>query len=516
MARVWGFDIGTTSIGWAAIEHGFTSGTGRILGMGVRIFPEARDPDGTPLNQSRRQKRMARRQLRRRRERRRALNQMLADTGLLPPFSKEKSSDWSRIMALPPLPIRARALNERIELHELGRALYHLAKRRHFRGRDLEESYVPNVEDAVEKAAGDARERTIADIGATGNTLGQMLAATPQHERSRGVHALRSHVAEEFERLWTAQAKHHPMLSDTLKAHVADIIFAQKPVFWRKSTLGQCPLMPGEELAPKGSWLSQQRRMLEKLNNLEIASANRRPLDAEERAAVLAKLQTQASMTWGGVRSALKPLYAARGETGMEKRLRFNLELGGEPKLLGNPLEAKLAVVFDDRWATHPHRQAIRDAIHRRLWSADYDEVGTQRVVILPAKERERRRAEATRTLTDDFGLSEAETEALAALALPTGWEPFSTRALEAILPELERGERFGTLMMSPSAQHGARRPSPTAKHRPVKCSTVCPAPLGRSCRTDAVTQPRRTGSRQSAILPSCGRRTSCARSSTT
>ena len=450
MVKIWGFDIGTTSVGWAVIEYDVAAAIGRILGMGVRIFPEARDPDGTPLNQTRRQKRMARRQLRRRRERRKALNQMLADAGLLPSFSKDKVSEWAQIMALPPLPIRARALEERIEPHELGRALYHLAKRRHFKGRDLEESETPETEDAEEKAASNARERTTAELKAAGETLGQMLAATPPHQRSRGVHALRSHVADEFERLWAAQAKYHPTLTDTLKSHVADVIFAQKPVFWRKSTLGQCRLMPGAELAPKGSWLSQQRRMLEKLNNLEIASGNRRPIDAEERAAILAKLQTQASMTWGSIRSALKPLYAARGEKGMEQRTRFNLELGGERILLGNPLEAKLAAVFGETWEAHPYQQAIRDAIHRRLWAADYGEVGTQRVVILSAKERERGRKAAAHSLIADFGISEAQAEALAALKLPTGWEPFSVRALEIILPELERGERFGTLMMSP------------------------------------------------------------------
>ncbi|MDR2857040.1 MAG: hypothetical protein LBV50_04240, partial [Novosphingobium sp.] len=81
MARIWGFDIGTTSIGWAVIEYDVTRALGRILGMGARIFPEARDPDGTPLNQTRRQKRMMRRQLRRRRERRKALNRLLAEAG---------------------------------------------------------------------------------------------------------------------------------------------------------------------------------------------------------------------------------------------------------------------------------------------------------------------------------------------------------------------------------------------------------------------------------------------------
>ena len=480
MAQVWGIDIGVTSIGWAAIDD--APGREPIKGMGVRIFPEARDAEGTPLNQTRQRKRLTRRQFRRRRERRKTLNQMLGEAGLLPPFSKEKGSGWSRVMAMPPLPIRARALEEPVEPHELGRALYHLAKRRHFKGRDLEESDAPDKDADARKAEG-ARERTSAALAASGQTLGQMLAAKGPRERTRGAHAQRSDVAAEFERLWQAQAKHHPSLDAALKSRVADVIFAQKPVFWRKSTLGECRLMPGGELAPKGSWLSQQRRMLEKLNNLEIASGNRRPLDAGERAAILGKLQTQASMSWGSVRKALKPPFAARGEPEMQAGVRFNLELGGEPALLGNPLESKLSAIFGDTWTDHPHRQAIRDAVHRLLWSADYGEVGTQRVVILSPGEREAGRAKAARRLAEDFGVTPAQADALAALRLPAGWEPYSTEALRSILPELERGERFGALMVSPEhaswrdamfpARHAPtgeelrRLPSPARRKRP-------------------------------------------------
>ena len=43
---------------------------------------------------------------------------------------------------------------------------------------------------------------------------------------------------------------------------------------------------------PKGSWLSQQRRMLGELNNLSIVGGNLRPLDSEERAAILEKRET--------------------------------------------------------------------------------------------------------------------------------------------------------------------------------------------------------------------------------
>src|SRR5208283_2294839 len=112
-------------------------GSGQIQRLGARIFPEARDVDGTPLNQQRRAKRMMRRQLRRRRQRRRSLNDLLAAHGLLPAFG---SPEWARVMAADPYALRDRGLAAPLAPHELGRALYHLSKRRHFKERDLAES----------------------------------------------------------------------------------------------------------------------------------------------------------------------------------------------------------------------------------------------------------------------------------------------------------------------------------------------------------------------------------------
>lgn len=457
MARIFGFDIGTTSIGFAVINYEQEADAGSILRLGVRIFPEARDPDGTPLNQQRRQKRMMRRQLRRRRMRRRLLNETLCTAGLLPPFG---SSEWPTVMGLDPYELRKRGLVERLDPYEVGRALYHLAHRRHFSGRDLaepeEEAAGERMDENVaadEKAAKSGREATLRTLRDQKTTLGAWLAAREPRERKRGIHAHRSTVREEFETLWTAQATHHPPMRDPqvgLKAKIEDAIFAQRPVFWRRNTLGECRFVPDGTLCPKGSWLSQQRRMLEKLNNLALATGNLRPLDPEERAAILAKLQTQTSMTWGAVRTALKPIYRARGESGAERRLRFNLELGGEGKLLGNAVEARLATIFGESWAAHLHKQAIREAVHERLWAADYGEIGRQRVVILPTEVRAKRRAAAAQSFISDFAVSANQAEALGKLALPSGWEPYSAEALKAFLPRLEKGIRFGTLVNGP------------------------------------------------------------------
>ena len=445
MPLVFGLDIGTTSVGFAVIDHDSELATGKIHRLGVRIFPEARDPKGVPLNQERRQARLRRRQLRRRRERRRLLGDQLCAAGLLP---SRNSPDWDRAMKRDPYDLRRRAFEgDALSPHEIGRAIYHLAQRRHFRGRDIDEvsDAADNAaDDADEKKATSAREQTVQALKREGKTLGAWLAARGPHVRKRGEHATRDIVEDEFDTVWM------PLVPESFRSSVRDAIFVQRPVFWRLNTLGKCRFVPDAPLCPKGTWLSQQRRMLEKLNNLALAGGNQRFLDPEERQAILSRLQTQASMTWPGVRQALAPVYRARGEPGEERALKFNLEEGGEKKLLGNPVEAKLAGIFGDDWPDHPRKQEIRDSLPQRIWQADYEQVGDQRVVILPRAERAARRVELVQDFVSEFGLSDDQATKIETLKLPSGWEPYSVEALQAMLPHLEDGVRFGELVIGP------------------------------------------------------------------
>ncbi len=446
MKTIFGFDIGTTSIGWAVIRVSDEVDKGSIIALGVRIFPEARDPDGTPLNQQRRLARHIRRQVSRRRGRRRDLNSFLAEHGFLPTFG---GPEWADAMALDPYQLRHQGLARELSAYELGRALYHLSKRRHFRGRDLEEVGAEETkEKADEKEAKSAREKLVKALKDTGQTLGGYLSSLPPGERKRGHHALRENVLSEFRVLIDKQSEFNPQLRDPIfVACLEETIFAQRPVFWRENTLGQCRLMPGAELAPKASWLSCQRRMLEAVNNIEIAGGNRRPLLPEERKALLDVLQTQASMSWGGVRKALAPIFKARGET--TTKLRFNLEEGGSTKLEGNLLEAKLAAIFGQAWVDHPHKQAIRDAASDRLRASDYSKVG-KRIVILRENERQARRKAAAESFARDFGASPSQVAMLEELTFPSAWDKFSSQAIRALLPELEHGTRLGALLVGP------------------------------------------------------------------
>lgn len=454
---VFGFDIGTTSIGSAVVRMDSTAGTGEVVHLGVRVFPEARDPDGIPLNQERRKRRMMRRQLRRRRARRRDLNQLLCKAGLLPEFSKQAGSEWAEAMKLDPWLLRAKATSERLGPVELGRALYHLAQRRHFRGRDLEDETAVADEkseavSAEEQQAASQREKDRGALQASGLTLGAFLAAIPELEqRRRGHHFARNDVAAEFRAIVAAQAPHHAQLRDAdFVSALEQTIFDQKPVFWRKATLGKCRFVPDADLAASACWVAQEKRMLEKLNNLRIEEGNGRPLDEQERAAVLALLRKQDSVSWGGIRRHLK-LYWRKHD--LPEKPTFNLERGGERGLVGNRLENRLSSIMGERWNADPDlRDRMRREIHARLYACDYGQIGGRIVIRREAKRREERR-KAREALKADFTLTDDQADQLAALTFVPGWEPFSEVALWRFLPRLQEGAIFGALLASPEEE---------------------------------------------------------------
>ena len=412
-------------------------------------------------------------------------------------------------MTRDPYQLRKRAFEgDALSPHEVGRAIYHLAQRRHFKGRDIDEisddSESENQEQNAaekkkEKEEKNERETTVKTLAQADTTLGAWLAERGPHERKRGVHATRKVVEKEFDEVWA------PLVPEETREAVRDTIFSQRPVFWRKSTLGKCRFVPDAPLCPKGSWLSQQKRMLEKLNNLRFAG-NDRPLDGEERAVILERLQTQASMKWSAVKTVLKPLYKSRGEAGAERRLTFNLQEGGEKTLLGNAVEAKLAKIFGADWPHHSRKQDIRGAVHDRIWQADYGEIG-QRVVIRPAAERRARRKAVADGFVADFDVSEEQAAQLAELKFPTGWEPFSIDALWVFLPELEDGRQFGALLNSPDWENWRNETFPDREQPTGEVMDRLPSPA------DKKEADRQRNLRNPTVVRGT---TNCARSSTT
>lgn len=144
-----GLDLGSNSIGWFVIwldEEGKPCGLGP---GGVRIFPDGRDPQSKASNAaSRRVARGMRRRRERYLKRRERLMSELVDFGLMPadPVERKKlvedkkipNGAESRLNVGPwpdtdPYRLRAAALDNKLPLHHVGRALFHLNQRRGFR-----------------------------------------------------------------------------------------------------------------------------------------------------------------------------------------------------------------------------------------------------------------------------------------------------------------------------------------------------------------------------------------------
>ena len=139
--KIFGFDLGITSIGWSVIEFDneyFDSKTGevvegQILGAGVRTFPVAENPkDGSSLAMPRREKRLARRICRRKARRLDGIKKMFVAKGLVANLAelnhlfeeKGREDVWD---------LRVKALSEELSKGELLRVLVHLAKHRGFK-----------------------------------------------------------------------------------------------------------------------------------------------------------------------------------------------------------------------------------------------------------------------------------------------------------------------------------------------------------------------------------------------
>ena len=118
MAKVLGLDLGTSSIGWALIDDEKKE----IIRTGVRIFQEGVENLGEGENEisrnaARRMARGMRRQTFRRRLRKLRTLKLLREYGMAP-AAGEDLKPWFRMN---PYALRSRALDEKLDLMEVGR-----------------------------------------------------------------------------------------------------------------------------------------------------------------------------------------------------------------------------------------------------------------------------------------------------------------------------------------------------------------------------------------------------------
>src|SRR5690554_442727 len=439
-----GLDIGTNSIGWCIYKLDEEGAPASIHRTGVRVFSDGREPNKLKTSKAaaRRMARQSRRRHDRVLKRLKRFQQILIENGLMPECPDERK----KLVSLDPYELRAKALDEKLPPFELGRALYHLCKRRGFQS-----SRIDKEEDEKEagkiKEAVDQTQQMIADAGC--RTYGEYLAQ--QHANRKPVRARptldskgyilypqRAMVENEFDYIWSAQSQFHPTICiESVGAELKDALLFQRKL--RPVEPGSCPFEESEPRIPQCSPLQQKFRILQEINNLRVGTTlDQRPLSLKERDTLLDELLAEPKLSFTRMRKLL----------GLPKGTPFNLESKKRRELKGDTVSAALAsdTALGDSWwqLSDLQREALALLIENALTSTELRKA----LLALPRDIEPATkiiRGNATRVspyhnaLADlPWSIPERALPALIKAGMPDGYASLSRKALEPIVNELE------------------------------------------------------------------------------
>jgi CRISPR-associated endonuclease Csn1 len=384
--------------------------------MGVRIFGDGRDPKTlTSRAADRRLARQARRRRDRLLKRRKRMMEGLVRFGLMPATVVERKA----LQEIDPYELRAKGLDSPLTLHELGRALFHLCRKRGFHSSRKELKQDEKETGKVKVAISELREK----ISATGcRTVGEYLACEHAERRPvRGrrrtdgsyvLYLQRDMVADEFDRLWEAQRPHHfATLTDEARDCLRDILLFQRKLL--PVTPGRCLFEEEEFRARLSSPLQQNFRLLQELNNLRLVSEREtRALTLEERNILFKHMQRNMKATFASLRTLI----------GIRKNAstRFNLEQENRRDLKGDLVAAQFSKpeCIGEDWFSWPAEKQQRLAELIAI-TDDYGALYEQ-------------------LISSPWSFSNAQAKALASCSLPDDFGALSLKALRKIVPELQ------------------------------------------------------------------------------
>ena len=352
--HVLGLDLGVGSIGWCLITLDAQGDPAEILGMGSRVVPLNNATDAADFsvgkaftaNQERTARRTMRRGFARYQLRRYRLRRELEKVGMLP----DAALIQLPLLELWELRERAATAGERLTLPELGRVLCHINQKRGYR--HVKSDAAAIVGDEGEKKK-DPNSAYLAGIRANDEklqdehkTVGQYFAEQlrqSQRESPTGGISYRikdqifsrQRYIDEYDQIMTAQRVHYPdILTDEFIRMLRDeVIFMQRPLKSCKHLVSLCEFEKqekvmrvqqddgkggrqlverkvkfGPKVAPKSSPLFQLCRIYEAVNNIRLTRPDGSPRDItpEERAKIVAHLQSSASLSFAALKKLLK------------------------------------------------------------------------------------------------------------------------------------------------------------------------------------------------------------------
>ncbi|MBF1311435.1 MAG: type II CRISPR RNA-guided endonuclease Cas9 [Porphyromonadaceae bacterium] len=352
--HVLGLDLGVGSIGWCLIALDAQGDPAEILGMGSRVVPLNNATDAADFsigkaftaNQERTARRTMRRGFARYQLRRYRLRRELEKVGMLP----DAALIQLPLLELWELRERAATAGRRLTLPELGRVLCHINQKRGYR--HVKSDAAAIVGDEGEKKK-DSNSAYLADIRANDEklqaehkTVGQYFAEQLRQNQSESPTGgisyrikdqifSRQRYIDEYDQIMAAQRVHYPdILTDEFIRMLRDeVIFMQRPLKSCKHLVSLCEFEKqervmrvqqddgkggrqlverkvkfGPKVAPKSSPLFQLCRIYEAVNNIRLTRPDGSPRDItpEERAKIVAHLQSSASLSFAVLKKLLK------------------------------------------------------------------------------------------------------------------------------------------------------------------------------------------------------------------
>ena len=307
-----GLDVGTASVGIAAVELNKNGESVRLASHLVRIFNEPLENGAGGLVSKKAGRRVARLQ-RRQIDRRAARLRRIARLGEL--LGLERSE-------IPPddgntLPhLRAQAATERVELADLLRIFLRISKRRGYKGefKESRKGVVAEGSSELERTMNELAEDRGAPV-----TFGQYLShrlksglptrlkvnemgndtkgkkeqsETNGRNALRNLYALRKMVEKEFSTIWQTQSVFHNELNlshggKPLREHFHEALFYQRPLKSAADSVAQCSLEPTLPRAPRAQMAFQRFRIEKTLADLRWgAGKSASPLLSQQKAVI--------------------------------------------------------------------------------------------------------------------------------------------------------------------------------------------------------------------------------------
>lgn len=310
-----GLDVGTNSLGWSVLELDSDNNPCRIEAAGVRIFQEGRNPkDKATLKAERRMARSARRRRDRFKQRQAYLLSELAKCGLFPTDEQGRK----KLQLLNPIELRANALTEKLPLHHIGRALFHLNQRRGFksnrkdtseeavRGRvsdsvralleqmelinapmskeeykelpreekkKVREQEAANRQAAYEKLAGNSKVSYGAFLWDRQKSGKPTRARPASDKKLYDVYPDRKLLEDEFGKIWREQSQYHPtVLTNSWRQRLHEVIFHQRKL--KSPKVGHCTYLAGRLRTFRAMPTFQRFRLYSDVNNLAWSTSD--------------------------------------------------------------------------------------------------------------------------------------------------------------------------------------------------------------------------------------------------